>query len=101
VGELRRVGYGGQPVPAVFRVVRPSRAVLVDLSTLFAREPHRNGRYHPHGLQMNTVVEGRLSCWGICEQGHWWGLVSYPISYGTRRQHVTHWIPAWLLKRKP
>ena len=48
-----------------------------------------------------TVVEGRLTCWAICEQGHWWGLVTYAIAYGPRRRSVTHWIPAWVLKRKP
>jgi hypothetical protein len=100
MGDLQHVGYGGQPVPDVFRVVRPPQGVLVDLSTLFAREPHRTGHFHPNGLQMNKVVEGRLSCWGMCEQGHWWGLITYPISYGPKQQQVTHWIPAWLLKRK-
>jgi hypothetical protein len=98
MGELQRIGYGGQPVPEVFRVVKPPRAVIVDLATLFAREPHRRGHYHPQGLQMHKQVEGRLICWGMCEQGHWWGLVTYPISYGSKRRYVTHWIPAWLLK---
>jgi len=27
--------------------------------------------------------------------------VTYEIAYGARRKAVTHWIPAWLLKRKP
>ena len=76
-------------------------AVLVDLSALFPREPHSRGGYNPAGLQMHSVVEGRLTCWGICEQGLWWGLVTYSIAYGPRRRSVTHWIPAWVLKRKP
>jgi hypothetical protein len=38
--------------------------------------------------------------WGICEQGDWWGLVAYPISYGSKQKTVTHWIPAWTLRRK-
>ena len=99
VSELQAIGYGGQPVPATFRAVRPPKAVLVDLVALFPREPHRGGRYHPLGLQMHKVVVGELSCWGICEQGQWWGLVSYPISYGTQRKTVTHWVPAWLLRQ--
>jgi hypothetical protein len=80
--------------------VRPPIAVLVDLTVLFPRAPHRSGRYQPNGLQLHKVVEGRLSCWGICEQGDWWGLVTYPVAYGSRRRTVTHWIPAWTLRRK-
>ena len=76
-------------------------AVIVDLAALFPREPHSRGGYNPAGLQMHSVVEGRLTCWAICEQGHWWGLVTYPIVYGPKRRSVTHWIPAWMLKRKP
>ena len=95
------LGYNGQPVREPFRSVRPPVPVLVDLTVLFPREPHRNGRYHPHGLQMHKVVEGRLSCWGICEQGDWWGLVTYEIAYGSRRREVTHWVPAWTLRRRP
>ena len=52
------------------------------------------------GLQLHKVVEGRLSCWGLCEQGDWWGLVTYPIAYRSRQKTVTHWIPAWTLRRK-
>jgi hypothetical protein len=100
VGELQSIGYHGQPVGQAFRRVEPPVAVLVDLAALFPREPHRTGGYHPAGLQMHSIVEGRLSCWGICEQGHWWGLVTYHIAYGTRRKSVTHWIPAWTLKPK-
>ena len=101
VGELQSIGYNGQPVQHAFRPVEPPMIVLVDLATLFPREPHSRGGYNPAGLQMHSVVEGRLTCWGICEQGHWWGLVTYPIAYGPRRRSVTHWIPAWMLKRKP
>ena len=61
--------------------------------------PHRTGRYHPHGLQMHKVVEARLSCWGLCEQGDWWGLVTYEIAYGAKQKTVTHWVPAWTLRR--
>jgi hypothetical protein len=77
----------------------PPIAVLVDLTAVFPREPHRAGGYNPAGLQMHTVVEGRLSCWGLCEQGYWWGWVTYEVAYGTQRRSVTHWIPAWTLKR--
>ena len=100
VGELQSIGYNGQPVQQAFRRVDPPVAVLVDLAALFPREPHRAGGYNPAGLQMHSVVDGRLSCWGICEQGYWWGLVTYDIVYGARRKSVTHWIPAWMLKRK-
>jgi hypothetical protein len=100
VGDLQAIGYGGQPVPEVFRVVRPPQIVLVDLATLFPRRPHQTGHYQPLGLQMHKVVEGQVSCWGICEQGQWWGLVTYEIAYGTKKKAVTHWIPAWVLKRK-
>ena len=30
MGELQRIGYGGQPVPEVFRVVKPPRTVVVE-----------------------------------------------------------------------
>jgi hypothetical protein len=100
VGELQSIGYNGQPVQQAFRRVDPPVAVLVDLAALFPREPHHAGGYNPAGLQMHSVVDGRLTCWGICEQGNWWGLVTYEIAYGARRKSVTHWIPAWMLKRK-
>ncbi|ANE81002.1 hypothetical protein A7U43_18420 [Mycobacterium adipatum] len=101
MGELQSLGHGGQPVRAVFRRVDPPRAVLVDLGALFPRQPHcRWGRYHPFGLQMHKVVEGTLSCWGLCEQGAWWGLVTYPITFGALERPVTHWIPAWMLTEK-
>jgi len=98
--DMRAIGYGGQPVQEVFRVVRPPTSVLVDLVALFPREPHSEGRYNPCGLQMNRVVEGKLTCWALCEQGQWWGLVTYPIRYGATTKTVTHWIPAWVLKPK-
>ncbi len=102
MGELTSIGYNGQPLRPPFRPVSPPpEPVLVDLTALFPREPHRTGRYHPHGLQMHKVVNGTLSCWGgLCEQGDWWGgLVTYDISYGPKRKAVTHWVPAWTLKR--
>ncbi|WP_328350475.1 hypothetical protein OG976_15965 [Mycobacterium sp. NBC_00419] len=98
MGELTSIGYNGQPVRPSFRAVHPPIAVLVDLTVLFPRAPHRTGTYQPHGLQMHKVVEGTLSCWGLCEQGDWWGLVSYEIAYGSKRKTVTHWVPAWTLK---
>jgi len=101
MGERTSIGYTGQPVRDPFRVVRPPVAVLVDLTVLFPRQPHRSGRYHPHGLQMHKVVPGLLSCWGICEQGDWWALVTYQVSYGAQHKSVTHWVPAWTLIRKP
>jgi hypothetical protein len=100
VGKLPSIGYNGQPLRDPVRLVRPPIPVLIDLTVLFPREPHRDGRYHPHGLQMHKVVEGRLSCWGICEQGDWWGLVTYEIVYGAKRKAVTHWVPAWILRRR-
>jgi hypothetical protein len=99
MGDLAAIGYNGQPVRPPFRPVRPPLAVLVDLTVLFPRPAHRVGRYNPHGLQMDKVVDGRLTCWGLCEQGQWWGLVTYEISYGAERRAVTHWVPAWTLRR--
>ncbi len=101
VRELQPIGYGGQPVREVFRSVQPAQSVLLDLTTLFPRQPHSRGRYHPFGLQMRKVVEARLTKWAVCEQGEWWGLVTYPITYGPRSADVTHWVPAWVLKPKP
>lgn len=101
MGELQSIGYHGQPVQQAFRRVEPPVAVLVDLAAVFPREPHRAGGYNPTGLQMHAVVEGTLSCWGLCEQGYWWGLVTYDIAYGAKRKSVTHWIPSWTLKRVP
>jgi hypothetical protein len=95
---MQEIGYGGQPVPTVFRRITPPLAVLVDLVAMFPREPHCTGRYHPNGLQMDSVVEGRLTCWGLGEHGGWWGLVTYRIRHGTQKQTVTHWAPAWVLK---
>jgi hypothetical protein len=100
MGPLASIGYNGQPVRNPFRVVRPAIAVLVDLTVLFPREPHRSGHYQPNGLQLHKVVEGRLSCWALCEQGDWWGLVTYPVAYGSKRRTVTHWVPAWTLRRE-
>lgn len=99
MGDLATIGYNGQPVRPPFRWVRPPLPVLIDLAVVFPRQPHRSGRYHPHGLQMDKVVAGTLSCWGLCEQGEWWGLVTYAITYGARRKAVTHWVPAWTLRR--
>ena len=101
MGELAGIGYNGQPVRPPFRPVRPPVPVLIDLTTLFPRRPHRAGRYHPHGLQMDKVGAGKLTCWGLCEQGEWWGLVTYFIAYGSDRKAVTHWVPAWTLRRAP
>lgn len=44
MGDMQAIGYGGQPVQEIFRVVRPPTAVLVDLVALFPREPHCHGR---------------------------------------------------------
>jgi len=96
---LQEIGYGGQPLPTVFRPVHPALPVLIDLVALFPREPHGTGRYHPNGLQMDSVVEGRLTYWALGEHGGWWGLVTYPIRHGTENQTVTHWAPAWVLRR--
>lgn len=96
---MQAIGYNGQPLRDVFRPVDPPIPVLVDLTVLFPRQPHRRGRYHPNGLQMHKVATGRLSCWGLCEQGDWWGLVTYPITFGTQARSVTHWVPAWTLRR--
>jgi hypothetical protein len=98
MGDFAAIGYNGQPLRPTFRGVRPPLPVLVDLGVLFPRSPHRTGRYHPQGMQMDKVVPAALSCWGLCEQGEWWGLVSYEISYGAHRKAVTHWVPAWILR---
>ena len=58
MGHVASIGYNGQPVRSPFRVVRPPITVLVDLTVLFSREPHRSGRYQPNGLQLHKVVEG-------------------------------------------
>lgn len=97
MGDLAAIGYTGAPLRPSFRPIRPPLPVRVDLAALFPRQPHRVGRHHPGGLQMHAVVPGTLSCWGLCEQGEWWGLVSYAISYGSARRSVTHWVPAWML----
>lgn len=96
----RSIGYNGQPLRRPIRQVEPPVAVLVDLTSLFARQPHpTSSGYHPSGLQLNRVVTGRLSHWGLCEQGQWWGLVTYAVAHGTRQWTVTHWIPGWMLRR--
>jgi hypothetical protein len=96
--DLQAIGHGGQPTRQTFHVVDPAKAVLVDLASLFPREPHATGKYHPGGLQLHTIVTGQVSCWGLCEQGQWWGLVTYEIAYGAKRKAVTHWVPAWTLR---
>ncbi|UJL31940.1 hypothetical protein HZU38_19130 [Mycolicibacterium vanbaalenii] len=95
---MQKIGHGGQPLRPVFRRVHPPRAVLVDLIALFPREPHCEDRYHPKGLQMDAIVEGKLTCWGLSEQGRWWGLVTYPIRHGSEKDPVTHWVPASVLR---
>ncbi|WP_435405366.1 hypothetical protein [Mycolicibacterium farcinogenes] len=98
---MQGIGYCGQPVAEPFRQVDPPMPVLVDLCALFPRQPHPpQGRYNPRGLQMSSVVEGQLTWWGVGEQGGWWGLVSYPIRHGSAQGTVTHWIPAWLLRKR-
>jgi hypothetical protein len=101
VHPMAAIGYNGQPVRVPFRQVRPPMPVLIDLVALFPREPHRSGRYHPHGLQLSKVVTGTLGCWGLCEEGQWWGLVTYRITYGAQSRPVTHWVPAWTLRPAP
>ncbi|ORB26687.1 hypothetical protein [Mycolicibacterium parafortuitum] len=97
---MQEIGHGGQPLRTVFRRVHPARTVLIDLVALFPREPHCDGRYHPKGLQMDVIVEGTLTCWGLSEQGRWWGLVTYPIRHGGEKDRVTHWVPASVLRVK-
>ncbi|UXA20718.1 hypothetical protein [Mycobacterium sp. SMC-4] len=95
---MQKIGYGGQPLPPVFRRVDPPTPVLVDLVALFSRQPHCSGRYHPNGLRLDAVVEGLLTGWGRAEHGGWWGLVAYPVKHGGQQHTVTHWVPAWVLK---
>ena len=99
MGELASIGYNGQPLRPPLRPVRPPVPVLLDLSALFPRLPHGQGRYQPSGLQLHKIVTGTLSCWGLCEQGQWWGLVTYDVAFGAERRPVTHWVPAWMLRR--
>jgi hypothetical protein len=94
-------GYRGAPLRPPLRAVRPPVPVLLDLAVLFPRQPHRSGRYHPGGLQLDRVVTGTLSCWGLCEQGQWWGLVSYDVRWGAQSRSVTHWVPAWTVRQVP
>lgn len=98
---MQEIGHGGQPLRTVFRRVHPPQPVLVDLIALFPREPHCEGRYHPKGLQMDSIVEGQLTCWGLSEQGRWWGLVTYRVRHGSEKDPVTHWVPASVLRLKP
>ena len=55
MAPLGSIGYNGQPVRNPFRVVRPPITVLIDLTVLFPREPHRTGRYQANGLQLHKV----------------------------------------------
>lgn len=96
---LADIGYHGQPLRPPVRPVRPPVPVLLDLTALFGRQPHGARRYQPNGLQLHRIVAGTLSCWGLCEQGDWWGLVTYDVAYGAQRRPVTHWVPAWTLRR--
>lgn len=91
-------GDTGAPRRSPFRSIQPPTRVWIDLPALFPRAPHQRGRYHPGGLQMDKVVIGELSMWGLSEQGAWLGLVTYDIEFGTRKKAVTHWVPAWMLK---
>lgn len=91
----------GRHPPTEFRRVDPPRSVLVDLATLFPRQPHSRRRYQPGGLQMHLVVRGQLTCWARSVHGDWWALVTYPVAFGQRARPVTHWVPAWVLKPDP
>ena len=101
MNRLASIGYNGQPLRPPLRPVRPPVPVLVDLAALFPRHPHQKGRHQPRGLQLHKVVTGTLSCWGLCEQGEWWGLVSYDVVCGAESRAVTHWVPAWMLLPAP
>ncbi|MDH6247259.1 hypothetical protein [Mycobacterium sp. OTB74] len=92
------VDTGRQSTQDCFRRVDPPRTVQIDLAALFPRQPYHRDNYQPGGLQMHTVVQGQLTCWGRCVKGQWWGLVTYPIAFGLQRRTVAHWVPAWVLK---
>jgi len=81
----------------VFRRVDPPQKVVVDLAVLFPRQPFHDGRVHPDGLRMRARAAGKLTMWGMCTDGAWWGLVTYSIQFGEKRRTVTHWIPSWIL----
>ncbi len=99
MGDLASIGYNGQPAAqSVSGGASADHCADRSDGALSARAAPV-GRYHANGLQLHKVVEGRLTCWGICEQGDWWGLVTYPIAYGSKRKTVTHWVPAWTLRR--
>ncbi|MUL68313.1 hypothetical protein BOO86_27850 [Mycobacterium sp. CBMA 234] len=95
--DLPAITYTGRPTRSVFRRVDPPQTVVVDLGVLFPRQPFYEGRYNPDGLQMRARAHGQLTCWGMCRDGMWWGLVTYPIEFGEKCRTVTHWIPAWIL----
>jgi hypothetical protein len=98
VGDLPAITDTGRHPAGDFRRVDPPRTVQVDLATLFPREPHHHEKYQPGGLQLHLVVTGQLTCWARCVKGQWWGLVTYPVVFGTQQKNVTHWVPGWTLK---
>ena len=97
--NLASIGYNGRRCgPRCARCDRRS-PVLVDLGAIFPAPPAPHRALPPAGTADAQVVTGTLSCWGLCEQGEWWGLVTYDIRFGPHCRAVTHWVPAWTLRR--
>ena len=87
MGQLASIGYNGQPVRSPFRVVRPPITVLVDLTVLFPREPHRSGRYQPNGLQTAQGRRGSAELLGHLRAGRLVGAGDLSeIAYGSQPQ---------------
>src|ERR1700738_913790 len=100
VGELKAIGYNGQPRQPALRPGAPPVTVLVGLAALLPREPHRAGGLQPGRTADAFGPRRSAHLLGHLRAGQLGGLVTYEIAYGVRRSSVTHWIPAWMLTRK-
>ena len=79
--------------------VDPPEQVLVDLSYLFPHAPHHQAVYTAGGLKASGCVEAKLSMFGTTTEGERLAYVTYRIEFGGDSAPVTHWVPAWIVKR--
>jgi len=123
--QIDSLASGGGSAPAQFGMLEAVHGepevigALLGAAEAFARQQGRTRLQGPFSLSINDecglLIEGfdtppammmghappeyRLGIEAL-DYAKAKDLVTYEIAYGTRRKSVTHWIPAWMLKRK-
>lgn len=80
------------------KFINPPENVLVDLAALFPQSPHRHVVYRAEGLQVDKVVEGKLSRWGCTTEGETLAYVTYQMRFGRDKAPQSHWVPAYVVR---